>query len=129
LLLLGAIGASWWYVRTTRQAEAEQQQAAERQRQQQILQARIGGLRERIAELSKRTSQAADTQAAREASRRLRELTEQLDAIKQFPPEKYLEAHQACDEIEKSFRGLKSEVENLSGLPRQHRTAQEPVRC
>jgi len=131
LLLLGLIaGSLFWYwnrARTAHQAEVQQQER-ERQQQEQ-LQARIGGLRERIANLSKRTSQ-ADTPAAKQLLERLSDLTQRLDAAAALLPlNKVSEANQICNEVENSFGSLEREFERLSGLPPNRQNKQQPVQC
>jgi protein phosphatase len=131
MILALSIGAFWYY-RAAQQKEIERQQLAEREKQQQALQARISNLRERIIQLTKRTSQSSESLAARETlRRRLDELGQRLDAAQKdsLSPEKFASVNQACDEIEQTFSSLQSELDKLSGFPPRRFINLRPVAC
>jgi serine/threonine protein phosphatase PrpC len=142
LALLGLFGGAFWYYQAERQAAEQRRLLAEREKKQQTLQARIGDLRERIAQLNgdlrerlaqldKQASQTSNRMAAEEARRSLDALTQRLDEAQKnvLSPDKFSEVEQACNDIEESFRDLQSQVEKSSGLPPSQRANLRPVVC
>jgi protein phosphatase len=129
LLLLGlAAGGFWYYRHTLTQAETQRQQ----KEQQQTLAVRIGELRNRIALLNRRASQLPAQQQVETLRQRLEEVARRLDGISTFPPDKFPEAMQACQEVDEVLEQIDSnlkKIENITGLLLSPLTQQQPASC
>ncbi|HKX26270.1 MAG TPA: protein phosphatase 2C domain-containing protein [Blastocatellia bacterium] len=138
LLMLGVVGvvvgvtSYLSYIKgqeQERSAREEAQQKLERENQS-LKDGKIGQLREKIAEISKKL-EASDKPAVvdkREQWReQLKKLTLQLDEAAKIPPDQQQQIEQNCDQVRKELQTIEDEVNNRQGLlPSQ--TNRRPVK-
>jgi len=130
-LLIGLIGAATTYFKQQAQARSAQEQAQLKLENQNLKEGRIGSLRDRIAEISKRL-QASDKPAVKGKrntwSESLNRLSQRLDSINKMSSEQLQEISQACDEIGKELNKIEEEVNSLQGLFPSPEINREPVK-
>jgi protein phosphatase len=136
LILLGAGGLGiglTTYFRQQEQARLQQEQEQQKRLQENQNQkdGQIGRLREKIAEISKRL-QAADKPTLREKraiwNEKLEKLAQELDSVRQIPPDQLPEINRACDEIGKELSKIEEEVNSLQGLLPRSETNRDPIK-
>ena len=116
--------------------QQEQERADQRQAQLKIeiqnhKEGRIGSLRDRIAEISKRVqalNKESDEKKRDALSDRLNTLSQQLDDISKISFEQQQEINRACDEIEKELSKIGEEINSLQGLLPLLETNREPIK-
>jgi PPM family protein phosphatase len=95
----------------------------------------IGGLRERIAEISKKL-QASNKKSDKKSDERKRDalnenlvkLGQRLDKISDIPSEQQQQINQECDDIRKELGKIEEEVNNLQGLLPSSEINRDPVK-
>ncbi|MGH9939760.1 MAG: protein phosphatase 2C domain-containing protein [Blastocatellia bacterium] len=124
------IGATTWFKQQA-QERSEQEQAQAQLENQNQKEGRIGSLRDRIAEISKRL-QASDKPAVKVKrdiwSESLNKLSQRLDSINKMSSEQLQEISRACDEIGKELNKIEEEVNSLQGLFPSPEINREPVK-
>jgi len=95
----------------------------------------IGGLRERIAEISKKL-QASNKKSDKKSDEKKREalnenlvkLGQRLDKISNIPSEQQQQINQECDDVRKELGKIEEEVNNLAGLLPSPEINRDPVK-
>jgi chromosome segregation ATPase len=95
----------------------------------------IGGLRERIAEISKKL-QASNKKSDKKSDEKKREalnenlvkLGQRLDKISNIPSEQQQQINQECDDVRKELGKIEEEVNNLAGLIPSPEINRDPVK-
>jgi PPM family protein phosphatase len=132
-LVLGglAVGVTAHF-RQQAQARADLQQAQIKIENQNQKDGRIGSLRDKIAELSKRL-QASEKPSTKKKLNdmvdSLNKLSQRLDDVNKMPPDQLSEISQACDDIGKELSKIEDEVNSLlHGLLPPMETDRDPIK-
>ena len=120
------------HFRQQAQARADLQQAQIKIENQNQKDGRIGSLRDKIAELSKRL-QASEKPSTKKKLNdmvdSLNKLSQRLDDVNKMPPDQLSEISQACDDIGKELSKIEDEVNSLlHGLLPPMETDRDPIK-
>jgi hypothetical protein len=112
------------------QARADQQKAELKIEIQNQKDGKIGGLRDRIAELNKRleASDKPSLKKKRDISESLNRLSQRLDDIYKMSSDQLSDISQACEEIGKELNKIEEEINSEHGLLPSLETNREPIK-